>query len=161
MFTQYLLGILAVCLMAVVVELILPENEMAKYIKGIFAFVFIFVIISPIPKILSLDFSMQDLVKTSKATKVDDNFLNMLNTSKKDELEKNVFNLLEQHGFYDVDVLITTKNDGFLMKLDKVYIDLTNSVLKKENQHINKYTTIKDLLTTHTQIIEEQIVFYG
>lgn len=161
MLTQYLLTLLAVAVMAVLIELVLPDGQINKYVKSIFSIVFIFALLSPIPKLLNLNFSFTSLVENSKATSVNYDVIKNINMQKAEDLTNAINTLLTDNGFFGADVLVVTKSETEIFKVDKIYIDLTNLVLKTELQHINKYTTIKELLTKNTELNEEQIVFYG
>mgnify|MGYP005805768403 FL=1 len=51
--SAWILSIAGVVLLSVLVELILPSGSMSKYIKGIFVFIIMFVILSPVPTLLN------------------------------------------------------------------------------------------------------------
>ncbi|MDE6189009.1 MAG: stage III sporulation protein AF [Clostridia bacterium] len=54
--SAWLIGIVGVVSLGVLIEIILPEGENSKYIRGIFSIIVIFVIVSPLPKLLKGDF---------------------------------------------------------------------------------------------------------
>ena len=52
----WLIGIVGVVSLGVLIEVLLPEGENSKYIRGIFSIIVIFVIISPLPKLAKGDY---------------------------------------------------------------------------------------------------------
>ena len=53
----WVLSIAGVISLSVIVELILPEGQLNKYIRGIFSFIIILVIIAPLPSLGGKNFS--------------------------------------------------------------------------------------------------------
>ena len=75
--STYLLSIVGVAILGVIVDLILPSGTVSKYIKGVFALILIFVIISPIPKLINQNWSFNDIFQTS-STEIDEDYLEKL-----------------------------------------------------------------------------------
>ena len=61
--SEWLLSIAGIILLSVLCEFILPEGQINRYIRGIFAFITIFVIISPLPKLLNKEMVVLNLYK--------------------------------------------------------------------------------------------------
>ena len=59
---QWLLGVVGVVLLGVLADVLLPNGQMNKYVKGIFAVLLIFVILSPIAAFLRQDVALSSLV---------------------------------------------------------------------------------------------------
>ncbi len=51
-----MIGIVGVVSLGVLIEIVLPEGENTKYIRGIFSIIVIFVIVAPLPKMMKGDF---------------------------------------------------------------------------------------------------------
>ena len=64
--TAWILSIAGVTILSVVVDLILPSGQTAKYIKNIFAFVMILVIISPLPALIKGNFNVNDIFESEE-----------------------------------------------------------------------------------------------
>ena len=58
--SSWLLGIACVVIMSVLAEFVLPEGQINKYIKVIFSFFILLVIIMPLPKLFGKDFNIND-----------------------------------------------------------------------------------------------------
>ncbi|MDE7208303.1 MAG: stage III sporulation protein AF [Clostridia bacterium] len=52
----WLIGIVGVVSLGVLIEVLLPEGENSKYIRGIFSIIVILLIIYPLPKLAKCDY---------------------------------------------------------------------------------------------------------
>lgn len=158
--TDYLLSLVGIVILSIIIDLILPSGQVNKYIKSIFSFIFIFVLVSPIPKLLNGEFNFNNIFQSS-STELNENYLNNLKQEQADKLMESLNKQFEERGFYGLDILVTYNSDNLIFEIQKIFVDLTNLVLNENNQHINKYTTIKDLLIEFTGVREEQIILNG
>ena len=55
--SSWIMAIVGVSVLGVLVDLVMPNGQTKKYIKGIFAFIVVLVIISPLPNLLNKNFS--------------------------------------------------------------------------------------------------------
>ena len=55
---NYILSIVGIVILGVIIDIMLVEGQMQKYIKSIFVIFVIFVIIAPIPNLMKTDFSV-------------------------------------------------------------------------------------------------------
>ena len=53
---EWIMSIVGITALGVLMDILLPEGETSKYIKGIFALFTVFVIIYPLPKIINGNF---------------------------------------------------------------------------------------------------------
>ena len=58
---EWIMSIVGITALGVLMDILLPEGETNKYIKGIFALFTVFVIIYPLPKIANGDFDYNAL----------------------------------------------------------------------------------------------------
>jgi len=151
----YLLSIVGVVLFSIVLDLILSDGTTKKYIKSIMSLILIFVLVSPLPKIMKneLDFSF-----TKSFVSLNEEYQNVVFEQQKNQAEKDLEKLLGDEGFKNAKITIWADNlNGF--KINTIFVDLTSLVLAEKNQHINKYEAIKILLIKQTGIKEEQVIF--
>lgn len=158
--SSYLLSIAGVAIISVLVDLILPSGSVSKYIKGVFALILVFVIISPLPKLVNKDWDISNVFQTSSA-EVDEKYLNNLKNQQVDKLVSDIKIFLSDAGFDGVDILIETDKSNYNLKINYIFVDLQNLVLNKNNQHINYYTAITKLICEQCNIKEEQVIFNG
>ncbi len=58
---EWIMSIVGITALGVLMDILLPEGETSKYIKGIFALFTVFVIIYPLPKIINGNFDYNSL----------------------------------------------------------------------------------------------------
>ena len=58
----WLLGVVGVVLLGVLVDVLLPQGQMSKYVKGIFAVLLLFVLLTPLTALFRQDASIDDLL---------------------------------------------------------------------------------------------------
>ena len=68
----YLVGIV---LLGVLIDVIMPDGEMNKYIKGVFSLLALFIIISPVQKLFNNNFDLNNIFYDSRAVETDSDFL--------------------------------------------------------------------------------------
>jgi stage III sporulation protein AF len=158
-FSSYVLSIVGVVLLGVLINLILPEGSMSKYIQNIFALIVVFVIVSPVTTLINTDFDMSAIVQTS-SVEIDQNFIVLVNSQTVNQLEFSLQKKLLEEGYSGVVVRISANIWASPLKIKKATIDLTNLVIKREVQHINKYSKMKEIVLKNINIEEENIVFY-
>ena len=56
--SNWILSIAGIICLSVVLELILPEGQLNRYIRGVFSFIVVLVILLPIPKLLNKNFNI-------------------------------------------------------------------------------------------------------
>lgn len=158
-FSSYILSIVGVILLGVLINLILPEGSMSKYIQNIFALIVVFVIVSPVSTLVNYNFDVGSIIETSQV-EIDQNFVYLVNSQTVNQLEFSIENSLEQEGYLGVSVTISANITTSPLKVEKVTLDLLNLVINREVQHINKYSKMKEVVLEEVNIEEEKIVFY-
>ena len=159
--SSYLLGIVGVVLLTVLIDLILPDGKINKYIKSVIAIVVVAVIISPVAKLVKSDFDFSNLF-TSSGYKVDEVLLSEITNQNlqnyESELEKSLANL----GYSNVHISIVSERRNGNQIIKYIYVDLCDLVINKNESHIDYYTKIKESVAKLvSNIKEEQIVVYG
>ena len=155
---SYILSIVGIVFLGVLVDIILPDGEMNKYVKGVFSIIAMCVIISPIPKLIKTDFDIGELFYDSTATQIDNDFLEATNKQIKNQYEITLQTKLADAGFAEtkVEILYEMSNYNFVIK--KVIIDISNMVINANIPHINKYTEIKQVTVNYLNVEESDIV---
>ena len=133
--TEWLLSITGIILLSVLCEFVLPEGQINRYIRGIFAFFTIFVIISPLPKILNLDIDFSNYL-SSYNIELQEDYLNEINRSKLDAYLKDINLSLQEKGIKNVKIMV--KTDEKNIKIYEILVDLremsfSDSGLNKES----------------------------
>ncbi len=164
MFTSisaWIMSITGVICLSVLVELILPNGQMHKYIKGIFSFIILLVIISPIPKLLKKDFDYSNMFGYNEI-QVQEEYLYQINLDKVSAMQENINNDILSYGYMNVDARIDSDIFASTISIKAVYVDLSLLSISENAVHKNIIDIKKDMLkivTTHINIENERVVF--
>ena len=153
---NWLLGVVGIVLIGVLVDLILPEGEMQKYIKAIFSIFVVFVMISPL---LSIDIDKINFDKfVYNDVSINEKFLIDYNEKYCSSLKTNLENTLKIRGYdgCEVEIYHNLSTDKF--EIQKVEINIKNLVINKNSAHIDKYKEIKQIATLVLGVDENKVV---
>ena len=156
----WVLTIVGVIFVNVIVEIIMPEGKMNKLIKGLVSIFMVFAMVSPLP-FVSLDKIDFGKFFDNNITQVDDKFVENINLQKIAQYETLIKETLYKNGYKDVGIIITNDYIDYDIKINQVYVGLTNLVLNDKNLNIDKYTNIKKIILGLVEVKEENILFYG
>lgn len=117
----WLLGIVGVVSLGVLIELLLPEGENSKYIKGIFAVIVIFVIVSPLPKLLKGG-NVSWFNSSGEKIQIDEGYYQQAKDDIQQKLTKNFEDKLQQEGYNDLSFDIQFDED-YVYLIDSISID--------------------------------------
>lgn len=156
---QWLISITAVVALSVLLDIIVPEGEINKYIKGIFALITIFVIISPIASLINSNYSFEDTLNNNNNTfQIDNSFVDYT----KDDINNITNNALEKHlkdkGYNNTVVRIYLDYDN---KINFVTVDINNLIIDEKLSHINITNDIVSIVQEVLNINKERIIVYG
>ena len=133
--SSWILSIAGVICISVIVEIIMPEGQMNKYIKGVLSFIIIFVIVSPLPNLLK----QKDISITTNINQigVQQDFLDKYNLACKDAIEKDLIQQLDEMGYGGISIGLSYCTDGETCRFDKAYVELKGLVIKENSAHKN------------------------
>ncbi len=153
--TAWILSIVGIVFVGIIFDMISPEGKLSAFIKSIFAIITLFVIVSPIPKLLQKKWNWDWNFEWS------DEYLQSVTTGKvlyyQDQIRQN----LENMGYQQVDVLIEWNQENSTQNMEKIYIDFTKYVLNGGDKHKIEYEKIEEMIVKLINIEKENIIFYG
>lgn len=157
-FSVWVLSIAGICVLSVLVELILPEGQTRKYIKAIFSFFVILVIVAPLPKLVKsgIDF---DNILAGEGVGIQEDFIYQLNRNKLDSIASSIEDDLKEQGVEGAKILLSANIFSSNLEIEAVFVDLFELVISGETQHINTHEIIIKTVKKHIDIEEENIVF--
>ena len=132
--SNWILSIAGIICLSVVVELILPDGQMNRYIKGIFSFIVVLVILLPIPKLLNKNFNISDILDGS-GIEADQDYLYQLNLDKINLVKEQVEEEISKHGYQNVKVYINCDIFDNAMQFKSITVDLTSLVITENAEH--------------------------
>ena len=156
----WLLSIVGIILVSVIVDIIMPEGQTAKYIKGILALFTVFVVVMPLPG-LSLGSINFNNWFSGSASKVDDNFIESVNQQKIIQYETIIESALSDNGYFGVTVSIDADTSQSNMQINAVNVDLRLLVLTDPGLNININDKIRGIITGLIRVDAGQIIFDG
>ena len=154
---QYILSITGIVFLGVLVDVILPDGEMNKFVKGMFALIAVFVIISPIAKLLKTEISVQKISETTNQIQIDNDFLQATQKQYITSLQNTLTARLVDAGYDGADVTIEGYLSNNVLVIEKVKIDISNMVLTKDKEHINKYAEITKIAVQVLNVEESDV----
>ncbi|MDE6605682.1 MAG: stage III sporulation protein AF [Clostridia bacterium] len=115
----WLIGIVGVVSLGVLIEVLLPEGENSKYIRGIFSIIVIFVIISPLPKLAKGDY-IKGFTSQSQEISIDNEYYESVKDDIQIKVEDNLKEKLEKAGYNDL---------SFDIQFDEEYVFMINKIV--------------------------------
>lgn len=147
--SAWLLSIVGVVSLGVLIEIIMPEGEHSKYIKGIFSLIVVFVIVSPFPKLFSegefTGFSESESVQTE----MDEISFEAIKEGYRQKVCEGFEKLLTDNGFQSLDYSLTY-DKRYVLKCESIAITSFSSM------SADKQDKLKQLIESYFGAIEVQ-----
>ncbi len=159
--SSWVLSIAGICILSVLIDLFLPSGQISSHIKTVFNFIIIFVIIAPIPKFIKnyqVDYS--SFINTSEI-ELQEDYIYQLNRDKLTALENEIKNGIKSRGILNVDIAISADIFVKAMEINGIFVDLTNAVIEKNEQHIDIKKEVEEVILSKVNIEKEKIEYSG
>lgn len=160
---EWLLSVTAAVLLSVLLELLLTEGKIKKYVSGIIRLVIIVVIFIPVIRFVKSDFTLTEIFPQTETgqTFVDENALGVIEGMKREEAERKVETKLSFIGIKDAEVNIYTYDDGKETCISYLTVDLQRAVITGYEENIILTEKIKETVGEVITVSEENIIIYG
>lgn len=155
--SQWLLSITGVVLIGVLVELLLTDSPMSKFVRSIYAFFILFVIVQPLPQFLN---SASEMVGGEVSLPINTELLATINAQSAAALERRVVSELERAGYTDVIIVIECDKTASAFKAARVFVNAYGAVITKPNSNIDMKKEITDIVRAVT-VVDESKIFYA
>lgn len=140
--SAWLLSIVGVVSLGVLIEIIMPEGEHSKYIKGIFSLIVVFVIVAPFPKLFDSanisDFTQGEIAETE----MDETSFEAIKEGYREKSRQGFEELLSENGIEGLEYTLTY-DETYVLKADGMTIcnakDYPTDTLEKIYSLIEKY----------------------
>lgn len=156
----WLLAIVGVIAIGVLLDIIIPEGETNKYIKGIFGIVVVLVIVSPLPKLFNSDFNFDEIFQGGKGYEIDETFTGEVAKERNEERQNKIKDLLIANNILVKRVKIGIKNNDF-DKVEYVKIFYDKSIINNDEQHINIVSKCKDIVIKNIKVDISEVSVYA
>ncbi len=155
--SSWIMAIVGVSVLGVLVDLVMPNGQTKKYIKGIFAFIVVLVIISPLPNLLNKNFSIDDIFEED-AIVIQEDFVYQVNRDRLETLENMIVADLKEQGVGNITVNISANVFTNKMKIEAVFVDLSQVVINQNLEHIDINELVAKSVLKYVSIDKNNIV---
>ena len=130
----WLLKITGVIALSALSSLLIPNGQTKKYVKGIFALITLFVLVSPLPKLLKSDFSgFPNAFDTVSELEIDETFLYGVATNAYKTQERNIEKFLKEKGI-EAKVKFVVKSETS-SEIDYVNVILSDKSFERDKSN--------------------------
>lgn len=120
--TGWIMSIVGVVVVGVLIDVLTPEGESNKYVKGVYALIVVLVIASPIAKALRSDVDFSEYFDVTFET--DASFIDGVNDDRKESDEQKITRSLNIRGYEGAQVVIFASASN-IYGIDRVNVDIT------------------------------------
>ena len=145
----WIISVVGVILLSVLTDVLLPEGQMNKYVKGIFSILLIFVIIAPLADFIRKDIEIGDLLNFDMES---DGIV--VEKSEIVEMEESLRTDLETLGIQCEKVVIFSSENN-------INTIVGVNVFLKEKKEEKQVDMIRKIITNKINIEQEKIFIYG
>lgn len=156
----WLLKITGVIALSTLSSLLIPNGQTKKYVKGIFALITLFVLVSPLPKLLKSDFSgFPNAFDTVSELEIDETFLYGVATNAYKTQERNIEKFLKENGI-EAKVKFVVKSETS-SEIDYVNIILSDKSFERDKSNSIDIGALKNEISKFSGVPEDKLrVFY-
>lgn len=130
----WLMKITGVIVLSTLSSLLIPNGQTKKYVKGIFALITLFVLVSPLPKLLKSDFSgFPNAFDTATELEIDETFLYGVATNAYKTQERNIEKFLKEKGI-EAKVKFVVKSETS-SEIDYVNVILSDKSFERDKSN--------------------------
>lgn len=156
----WLLKITGVIALSALSSLLIPNGQTKKYVKGIFALITLFVLVSPLPKLLKSDFSgFPNAFDTVSELEIDETFLYGVATNAYKTQERNIEKFLKENGI-EAKVKFVVKSETS-SEIDYVNVILSDMSFERDKSNSIDIGALKNEISKFSGVPEDKLrVFY-
>ena len=154
----WVIGILAVVILGVVVDLLMGQTKMGKYVRSVFAAVTVLVIVLPLPSLFQNGCSIDGNFVIESPIDLDENFLQFTSRVKLNHLARGVELQLAQHNINGARVTLDGTATVQEISVQRATVNLQNAVIEPQDPHINVIEWISRLVAQYLHIEQARVV---
>ncbi|MBR4745754.1 MAG: hypothetical protein IK070_03510 [Clostridia bacterium] len=150
----WIFSVCGIVFLGLMVDVISPNGKTNTFIKSIFSLIFLFVLASPLVKIVNTKINFSEY-----SWNMDSDYMEVLKNQKIASLEQGMIAKLQESGYSNVGVKIEGILTNNEISITKVYVIPQNEVLTDSTSSINNGNTIRDIIALTLSVDKEVIVF--
>lgn len=156
--SAWVLSVAGISILGVLIDLILPSGQTRKYVKGVFAFIVVLVIITPLPKLLGGEYRAEDIFEED-AIIIQDDFIYEVNRDRLTKIEDMIESDLKETGLCGVEIQLNANIFTSNMTIDAVFVNLKNLVITENLQHKDINEIVIKSVLKYVNVSESDIIF--
>ena len=111
--TAWILGVVGMVLIVTLAEIIVPEGETAKYVKGVISLMIVYIIVLPIPTLLSTKIDINSFFDfSSESYEIDSDFIQIIKEDKQCALSDSLKSVFRDSGLTTPSALVVLGESG-------------------------------------------------
>ncbi|MBP3619369.1 MAG: stage III sporulation protein AF [Clostridia bacterium] len=150
--SSWLLSIAGIIILSVLAEFVLPEGQINKYIKVIFSFIILLVIIMPLPKLFGKNFDISQYFNSE--LQLQEDYLYQLNIDKLEAINTEISQELEKENLEKVKVSINANVLCEKLEIFGIYVDLCDLEYYETSDNIDISKTKEKIVNILKQFEE-------
>jgi len=154
--SKYVLSILGIVMCGIIIDVILPNGNISKYIKGVYSIFVVAVIINPVVSFLS---NKNQIKLNYQTLEMDSELVLYIYEKRTNNLEKSIEEDLSNQGFKGIDIELQFSINNNEIKYNLCTVNLKNLSISQDKLHINKYEFIQGIVTDYVNLTNEEIVY--
>lgn len=158
--SAWVLSIVGIVVLTLMVDIIIPEGNTGKYIKGVFAMLTVFVIAMPLPKIFNSEFDLEEFLQQNTSASADYDVLENIYYMRLERLEQKIITSAESEGIKNMEVKINALNNNSFVEIQSIEINLKNVVIEEKNPNINIVDIVIDLVSKAAETDKSAVKVY-
>lgn len=153
---SYIMAILGIVILGVMIEIIMPNGRINKFIKNVYAIFAVAVFISPITNF----FSNKTGYHISYSNfEINDSFVEYFLEEQVKSTEIEIETVCNDYGFSNIDIKLNFSIKNYEIQYNLCNVNLKNLVISSSGQHINKYEFIRQAVGEKTGLGDAEIIF--
>jgi len=152
--TAWLIGVTGIIVVGVIIELLLTDSAISKFVRSIYAFFILLVIVSPLPNLF------RNGAEVGGWIDYDREILTQINAMSLAAAQQRIERELQNAGFDGVLVMLTQCRDSPTFRIDQVFVNAWNVRPPPSRPNINVRTEIIRIVTLVLNVDEGRIVYH-
>ena len=141
-------------------SIILPEGKLTGYVKYVFSILLIPLIVEPILIVKNTEFDYSSVFNETQI-EVQSDYLEYVSSLKVQEYDKLLSGCVENLGVSNAKInILYNVDENYKIHIKKVRVDLKNSVINSDKEHIDIIETIKTTVAEYLKIDKDGVVVY-
>ena len=157
--SSWVLTIVGMVVLSVIGDIILPQGKIAKTVKGVFAFITVLVIASPMPELFNGSFEVFSSL-TDETHAFDEQISQTIYQMRVEQACSQIETTLGHRGVDNPEITIISENKDTFLAIEKIIINLDNAVIKEVDGNIIKTETIRQVVAESVGVAKEKVVVY-